>query len=83
MWLKVEPEVAVERARRDGPTRPLLAREDPVEQARILLQEREPFYRLAHLTIDSSLAGPDILAQHIRDFFLEGGADAIHVSPPQ
>ena len=83
VWLRVDLEVAVERAQREGPTRPMLACGDPMERARDLLLEREPFYRLAHLTIDSSLAEPDILAQRIRDYFFEGGADRIHASPPQ
>ena len=83
VWLKVDPEVAVKRALEEGPTRPLLACEDPTGRARTLLREREPFYRLANLAIDSSLAGPDILAQRIRDFFFEAGVDAVHRLPPQ
>lgn len=83
VWLQVEPEVAVARAEREGPTRPLLDCADPLERARILLREREPFYRLADLAIDSSSAGPDILAQRIRDFFLEAGSDTVQRPPPQ
>ncbi len=53
VWLRISPEAAVERAMRTLSHRPLLAdAPDPVERARLLIQEREPLYRLADLAVD-------------------------------
>jgi shikimate kinase len=82
VWLKVSPEVAVERARREGATRPLLEVNEPLVRARDLIREREPFYRQAHFTIDSCAAGPDELAQRIHDLIYEKGEDHVRSLPP-
>jgi shikimate kinase len=53
VWLRISPEAAVARALRTITHRPLLAdAPDPIERARSLMQEREPLYRLADLTVD-------------------------------
>lgn len=82
VWLQVSAEEAVDRARNDGPIRPMLNGPNALERAKNLLREREPFYRLAHLAIDSSTADPDILAQRIRDFFLEDPVSDVRGFPP-
>jgi shikimate kinase len=53
VWLRISPAAAVARAMRTLTHRPLLAgAPDPVERARLLIQEREPLYRLADVAID-------------------------------
>ena len=46
IYLKVYPAVAAKRTGGDG-TRPLLVGDDPLARMKKLLEEREPFYRLA------------------------------------
>lgn len=82
VWLQVSPEVALERARRQGATRPLLEVREPLERAEDLIRKREPFYRQAHITIDSCTAGPDELAQRIHDLIYEKGEDNLRSLPP-
>src|SRR5262245_6180433 len=52
IWLKGDREVALERARRSG-ARPMLAGRAPGE-IEALYREREPYYRKAHLTLDTT-----------------------------
>ena len=52
-WLKVSPAVAVWRASKQGPTRPLLDGEDGTEQATVLLLGREAAYSRAQYSLDS------------------------------
>lgn len=53
VWLRISPEAAVQRAMRTITHRPLLANApDPVEKARLLIQEREPLYSLADACVD-------------------------------
>jgi len=65
VWLKVTAETAVERARRQGVDRPLLDVPRPVEHSRRLLARREPYYRLARLTLDSEDVSVAALADRI------------------
>ena len=65
VWLRVTPETAVERARRQGVERPLLTVARPVERARRLLARREPCYRLARLTLDGENVSVATLAGRI------------------
>ena len=74
VWLRVSPEEAVRRARAEGPTRPLLDADDPVERARGLLEERAPHYRKASLILDSESAPPDGLARTIYESIQVGRA---------
>jgi shikimate kinase len=73
VWLKVTPEAAVRRVREEGPTRPLLAVDDPLARARSLLAEREPQYRKAHWALDSETANPEELARRIEKFMIAFG----------
>lgn len=65
VWLKVTAETAVARARRQGVDRPLLNVPRPVEHCRRLLARREPYYRLARLTLDSDHVSVAALADRI------------------
>lgn len=52
-WLRVSPEEAVRRASLEPGDRPLLAAGDPLETARRLLDEREPYYARAGSVVDT------------------------------
>jgi len=73
VWLVVSPEEAVRRVSEEGPTRPLLAVEDPLGRARELLAEREVHYRKADLSIGSKDGNPDELARRIEELMNESG----------
>lgn len=72
VWLKVTAETAVERARRQGVDRPLLDVPRPVEHSRRLLARREPYYRLARLTLDSEDVSVAALADRIAHLARQG-----------
>jgi shikimate kinase len=65
VWLKVSPEVAVWRASKQGPTRPLLDGEDGTEQATVLLLAREAAYGRAQYSVDSQQYRPPEMAGEI------------------
>lgn len=69
VWLQVRPEAALERARREGDTRPLLSGSaHALENARGLLASREPYYRLAALHLDTEGHEPLELAGEIVEY---------------
>lgn len=75
VWLRITPEDAVARIRSGrGRVRPLLQVEEPLDEARRLLELREPFYGKADLVLDSHRSNPRTLARAIRDAVLQGGA---------
>lgn len=54
VWLRAPASVILRRTRRNQ-SRPLLQTEDPATRIRLLLDEREPWYReSAHLTLDTA-----------------------------
>ena len=65
VWLRVSPEEAVRRALRAPTHRPLLAGPDPLRRARLLLADREPFYRRADVVVDVDGRDPDDVAAEI------------------
>ncbi|MED5200216.1 MAG: shikimate kinase [Gemmatimonadota bacterium] len=65
VWLKVSPAVAVWRASKQGPTRPLLDGEDGTEQATVLLLGREAAYGRAQYSLDSERYRPPEMADEI------------------
>jgi shikimate kinase len=68
IWLQVTPEAAVRGSqRKEGPTRPLLVGADPVGNAAILWEVREPYYRKAHVAIDSTGIETEELAKRIEE----------------
>ena len=72
VWLKVTAETAVTRARAQGNARPLLDVARPVERARRLLARREPYYRLARLTLDTEESSAPALAGRIARLVRQG-----------
>lgn len=65
VWLQVDPDVAVARARGSGPVRPLLAGPDPDVSASALSAERAPFYAPARLHLDTEVASLEALTETI------------------
>jgi shikimate kinase len=82
VWLKVTPEEALKRAAEEGPTRPLLDVPDPLGRVRELMGEREPFYKMAHVAIDSMGADPEDLAVQIEEFMKSRGPNPLRSKPP-
>ena len=58
IWLRVSPEKALERVRGGGGGRPLLEVEDPPSRTRVLIAEREPYYRCADWWVATDLHSP-------------------------
>jgi shikimate kinase len=75
IWLKAEIEVLMRRIRRRH-DRPLLKTDDPAATLRKLMQEREPLYALADLTVQSRDVPHDKIVDEIVD------AVAIHLGVP-
>ena len=73
VWLTVTAEEAVGRVLHEGPTRPLLAVEDPLARAQELLAKREVHYRKADLALDSQGGDPKELARRIEELMNESG----------
>lgn len=65
VWLRVSPEEAVRRVRAEGPGRPLLDGERPLERAAELLERRREHYALARLALDTEAQEPDELARRV------------------
>ena len=81
VWLKVTAETAVERARRQGVDRPLLDVPQPVEDSRPLIARREPYYRLARLTLDTEDVSVAALADRIARLARQGIEPASSPAP--
>jgi shikimate kinase len=64
IWLKAEPEVLMKRIKRRQ-DRPLLHTADPAATLRKLLEEREPVYALADLTVQSREVTHDRIVDEI------------------
>jgi shikimate kinase len=64
VYLKCLPGTAAKRSQ-EGEVRPLLAGVDPVQRMRLLLEEREPFYLLAHHTVQADRSGSEAIAAEI------------------
>ncbi len=75
IWLKAELDVLMRRIRRRH-DRPLLKTDDPAATLRKLMQEREPLYALADLTVQSRDVPHDKIVDEIVD------AVAIHLGVP-
>jgi shikimate kinase len=72
IYLKCHPNVATKRSEQ-GEARPLLAGADPGEKMRALLQEREPFYRLADHQVDADGAPAEAVAAEIMNLARQYG----------
>ena len=79
VWLGVGAEEAVRRAEGDASVRPLLAVEDPLENASRLLSGRRPFYRRADVRVDTEGRSVDDVTTRIleilQEFETETGAE--------
>src|SRR5271166_4003746 len=75
IWLKAELDVLMRRIRRRH-DRPLLKTDDPAATLRKLMQERDPFYALADLTVQSRDVPHDKIVDEIVD------AVAFHLGAP-
>lgn len=64
IYLRCRPEVAAGRVQ-EGEERPLLAGADPVQRMRALLQEREPWYRLADYVVETDTRRPEAVAGEV------------------
>ena len=65
VWLAVNAPTSIERVRRGGRVRPLLAVPDALGRAERLLTEREAFYERAELHLDACGSTPEQLAETI------------------
>ncbi len=72
VWLRVTPEEAVRRVRREGDTRPLLRGDDVVQVARALLAERLRWYDLARASLDTTGHEPDEVATRVVELVRRG-----------
>ncbi|MBI4853702.1 MAG: helix-turn-helix domain-containing protein [Acidobacteria bacterium] len=59
IWLKAKPEDHMERVLKQGDRRPMANRPNAMAELRTILASREPFYKEANLSIDTSLLGID------------------------
>lgn len=64
VYLQCQPSTAAKRSQ-EGEVRPLLTGMDPLERMRVLLQEREPFYLLAHHRVQADSAGAEAVAREV------------------
>ena len=64
VYLKTMVMTAAKRAASDN-TRPILAGEDPVDQMRNLLKEREPFYSKADAEVKNDNKPPEVVADEV------------------
>jgi shikimate kinase len=64
IYLRCTPTTAARRSEQ-GEVRPLLAGTDPIERTRLLLQAREPFYRLADYEVSADVKAAPAVAQEI------------------
>jgi len=66
IYLRCLPATAAKRSEQ-GEVRPVLAGVDPVQRMRTLFEEREPFYLLAHHTVQAEPSGAEAVAAEIVD----------------
>jgi shikimate kinase len=64
IYLECQPSTATKRSAQ-GETRPLLAGTDPLQRMSALLQEREPFYRLAQHKVQAESASAEVVAREV------------------
>jgi shikimate kinase len=65
VWLFVSPEETVRRLKADTVARPFKDLDDPTERIASMIQEREPLYRLADLTIPADVRSIESVAYEI------------------
>jgi shikimate kinase len=65
VWLKVRPQIALERLRASGVTRPLLHVDDALTRMQQLLNERSALYERADISFDTDEYDPRSVAEMI------------------
>jgi shikimate kinase len=65
VWLYVSPEETVRRLKADTVSRPFKELDDPTERIADMIQEREPLFRLADLTIPADVRSIESVAYEI------------------
>jgi XRE family aerobic/anaerobic benzoate catabolism transcriptional regulator len=65
VWLQARPELHLARVAAQGDRRPMAGRADPLAELRLLLRDREPLYREAEVTVDTSERTPEEIAREI------------------
>jgi shikimate kinase len=64
VYLQCQPSTAAKRSQ-ESEVRPLLTGMDPLQRMRTLLQEREPFYLLAHHRVQADSAAAEAVAREV------------------
>ena len=64
IYLQCQPSTAAKRSEQ-GEVRPLLIGTDPLQRMRTLLQEREPFYLMAHERVQADSAAAEAVAREV------------------
>ena len=72
IYLKCLAETAIKRSQ-ESEARPLLAGVDPVQRMRALLEEREPFYRLADHVVNTESVPPEMAAAEVMNLARQHG----------
>ena len=73
MWLKARPQDHVDRVVGQGDERPMAGRRDAMAELKAILAAREPLYRQADLTVDTSGRELDLSgAELVRELVAEG-----------
>jgi XRE family aerobic/anaerobic benzoate catabolism transcriptional regulator len=63
IWLRARPELHLQRVSAQGDRRPMAGRADPLSDLKLLLNEREPLYSEADITIDTTALSPEEVAK--------------------
>jgi shikimate kinase len=70
VWLRVQPQTALERLRATGVTRPLLQVNDALARMEQLLHERSPLYERADVSFDTDECDPQEVADAISEWLI-------------
>lgn len=74
VWLRADPTDHMSRVLAQGDRRPMAQSEDAMAELRALLASREPLYRQADITVDTSLHGDESLAALLAAVAAQGWA---------
>jgi shikimate kinase len=76
VWLYVSPEETVRRLKADTIARPFKDLDDPTDRIADMIQEREPLYRLADLTIPADVRSIESVAYEIEQIVRTRGIES-------
>jgi XRE family aerobic/anaerobic benzoate catabolism transcriptional regulator len=63
IWFRARPKLHLQRVSAQGDRRPMAGRADPLSDLKLLLNEREPLYSEADITIDTTALSPEEVAK--------------------